>query len=146
MKQLFLLGISLLLVWGCTPPAPQPAAAVQAPPTTTSAFDGTYANSVVYGYDAPCPNLNLPPALTISNGLALWRGPNLKLRGHVTPQGVLAMSSASGRTGLQGQIDTQYVLRAHVTGPNCAYDITWNRVSPEPQLPEPQPPKPAVRG
>ena len=138
MKQLFPLGISLLLVWGCTPPTPQPAAAVQAPPTTTSAFDGTYANSIVIGYDDPCPNLNLPPALTISNGLALWRGPNLKLRGHVTPQGVLAMSSASGTT-LQGQIDTQYVLRAHVTGPNCAFDITWNRLSfgAEPQLAEP---------
>jgi hypothetical protein len=36
MKQLFLLGTSLLLVWGCTPPppppAPQPAAVVQVPP------------------------------------------------------------------------------------------------------------------
>jgi hypothetical protein len=130
-KQLFLLGVSLISVWACTPPpprpAPQPAAAVPVTPTTTNAFDGMYTNAVVTAKTAACPNLN-PPTLTITNGSALWQGPNLAFQGYVSPQGVLVMSSSTGQT-FQGQIDPQFMLRARVAGPNCAYDITWNRVS-----------------
>jgi hypothetical protein len=124
-KQLFLLGILLISVWACAPPAPKPAAPVT--PTTINAFDGMYTNAVVTAMTPTCPNLN-PPALTITNGSALWQGPNLAFQGYVTPQGVLAMSSSTGQT-FQGQIDPRFMLKARVTGPNCTYDITWNRVS-----------------
>jgi hypothetical protein len=126
-KQLFLLGISLISVWGCAPPqpppAPPPAAAVPVTPTTTNAFDGSYANPVVSAKTATCPNLPPLPPLTITNGSASWQGPNLAFQGYVTPQGVLAMNSSTGQT-LQGQIDQTRMLRAHVAGPNCAYDVT----------------------
>ena len=125
MKQLLtlVLWVPLLSVWGCAPP-PAP---VQATPTTT-AFDGTYFNPLVSAKTPTCPTLDAPPPLTISNGSALWQGPNLKFQGSVTPQGVLTMDSGTGQT-FQGQITPQFVLNAHVAGPNCAYNITLNRVS-----------------
>jgi hypothetical protein len=133
MKHLLLLGIPLLAVSACTPPPP-PAPVAQpvstpAPANTTSAFDGTYGNPIIGAKSPPgCPDLGFAPNLTIRNGLALLQGPNLTFQGYVTPQGVLAMSSTTGQT-FQGQIDPQFVLRSHVTGPNCAYDVTWTRVS-----------------
>jgi hypothetical protein len=131
-KPLLLLVISLVGISACTPQQTAPPPAPMAQPvaaTTTNVFDGTYANGVVTAKTpAGCPNLNFPPSLTISNGLALLQGPNLRFSGNVTPQGVLAMSSNSGQT-FQGQIDPNFVLRAHVTGPNCGYDVTWSRVS-----------------
>jgi hypothetical protein len=125
-KQLVLLAIPLLSVWACAPPAPttQPIAQMQVAPTTSRVFDGVYANPVVTAKTATCPNVN-PPALTITNGLA--QGPNFLLQGYVSPQGALAMHSDSGQT-FQGQIDQQFVLRGHVAGPNCAYDVAWTRV------------------
>jgi hypothetical protein len=127
-KQLFLLGIPLLSVWGCAPPPPppQPAAAVQVvPQTTTTAFDGSYINPVVSAKTPTCPNLPPLPPLTINNGSAVWQGPNLAFQGYVTPQGVLAMNSSTGQT-FQGQIDQTRVLRAHVAGPARAYDVAFN--------------------
>ena len=122
MKQLFLLGILLISVWACAPPAPKPAAPVT--PTTINAFDGMYTNAVVTAMTPTCPNLN-PPALTITNGSALWQGPNLAFQGYVTPQGVLAMNSSTGQT-FQGQIDQTRVLRARVSGSACAYDVAFS--------------------
>jgi hypothetical protein len=116
-KQLLLLGIPLLSVWGCTPPP--------APPQTTSfAFDGSYSNPVVNSRTATCPpNLPALPPLTVANGQAVWKGPNFAFQGSVTPEGVLAMNSSTGQT-FQGQFDQMHVLRAHVVGPNCTYDLT----------------------
>jgi hypothetical protein len=68
-----------------------------------------------------CPYLPSLPPLTIANGSAVWQGPNIAFQGYVTRQGVLAMNS-----GVQGQIDQQHVLRAHVAGPACAYDVAFN--------------------
>jgi hypothetical protein len=67
-----------------------------------------------------CPYLPSLPPLTITNGSAVWQGSNIA--GYVTPQGVLAMNSDTGQTFL-GQIDQQRVLRAHVAGSACAYDV-----------------------
>ena len=125
MRQLFLLGATLLSVWACTPP---PTASVQSSPTT-STFDGTYANAVVSAQSGTCPTLGPLPSLTIHNGMALLQGPNLAFSGYVTPQGALGMNSTTGQQVFKGQIDPQFVLRARVQGPNCAYDVTWNRVS-----------------
>jgi hypothetical protein len=126
-KKLLLLGLPLLPVWGCVSqaPPPQPAAALSVTPITTNAFDGNYVTPVVSARTVTCPDLPPLPALTISNGSAVWQGPNLAFQGYVNPQGTLTMNSNAGQT-LQGQIDQMRVLRAHVAGPNCAYDVTFN--------------------
>jgi len=138
MKQLLLLGISLLAVSACVPqsPPPPPAPAAQpvgtapgSPTNTTAAFDGSYDRAVVTARTpAGCPDLSLPPYLVIQNGRAALQGYNLTFQGYVNPQGALAMTSGFGQT-FQGQIDPQFNIRARVTGPNCAYDMTWGRVS-----------------
>ena len=136
MKQLVLLGVSLLAVSACAPQAPPPPASVAQPvgtapgsPTnTTAAFDGSYDRAVVTARNpAGCPDLSLPPYLVIHNGLATLQGYNLTFQGYVNPQGALMMTSGFGQT-FQGQIDSQFGMRARVTGPNCAYDMTWSRV------------------
>src|SRR5215472_3104845 len=150
MKQLFLLGISLLAVAACAPqPAPPPAVAGQAitpvsyasgsPANTTRAFDGTFkgltVQNVAGGSITPgastasinCPNYtvsSLPP-VTISNGLAQFQAIGLTFQGYVTPQGGLAMSSGVGQT-FQGQIDNRNVLSGQVLG-RCAYNLSWQR-------------------
>jgi len=135
MKQLVLLGVSLLALSACAPQAPPPPASVAQPagtapgsPTnTTSAFDGSYDRAVVTAKNpAGCPDLSLPPYLVISNGHATLQGYNLTFQGYVNPQGALTMNSGFGQT-FQGQIDPQFGMRARVTGPNCAYDMTWSR-------------------
>jgi hypothetical protein len=133
MKQLYLLGISLLVVSACAPQAPLPPASatqpVGSPTNTTAAFDGSYGRPVVTARNpANCPDLSLPPYLVIKSGLAQLQGYNLTLQGYVTPQGALAMSSSYGQT-FQGQIDPRFVLNGRVTGPNCTYDMNWSRMS-----------------
>ena len=149
MKQLFLLGVSLLAVSACAPPAPPPAVAGQAitpvsyasgsSANTTRAFDGAFTGlavrSVAGGSITPgastasvnCPNYtvsSLPP-VTISNGLAQFQAIGLTFQGYVTPQGGLMMSSGVGQT-FQGQIDSRNVLSGQVLG-RCAYDLSWQR-------------------
>jgi hypothetical protein len=118
MKQLSLLGIVLLIS----------ACAAQAPPPPNTTFDGNYDHVVINGKTTGCPDLSLPTYLTISHGSALWQGANLTFQGNVTPQGSLYMTSGSGQT-IQGQIDSKGVIMARVTGQNCAYDLTWSRLS-----------------
>jgi hypothetical protein len=150
MRQLFLLGISLLAVSACAPqPTPPPAVAGQpitplsyasgSPGNTTHAFDGTFTGLAVQrvagGAITPgggvgsgnCPNYtvaSLPP-LTISNGLAQFQAIGLTLQGYVTPQGVLMMNSGVGQT-FQGQIDSRNVLSGQVLG-RCAYNLSWQK-------------------
>ena len=150
MKQLFLLGISLLAVSACVQqPSPPPAVAGQAmtpvsyasgsPANTTRGFDGTFTGlavqNVAGGSITPgastasvnCPNYtvsSLPP-LTISNGLAQFQAIGLTFQGYVTPQGGLMMSSGVGQT-FQGQIDSRNVLSGQVLG-RCAYNLSWQR-------------------
>jgi hypothetical protein len=130
MKQLLtlVLTIPLLSIWGCAPPPPAPQ---QVTANTTNTFDGTYGNAVASpSAGTPmCPYLHPLPVLTITNGLAVWQGPNLSFQGSVTPQGALVMNSSTGQT-FQGQVDpSAHALRAHVAGPNCAYDVAWARIS-----------------
>jgi len=140
MRQLFLLGISLLAVSGCAPqPSPPPVAtaapAVQpvgypagTPSNATTFYDGTYEGSFAQNMSAAgsrCPNYRVAPVLTVRNGVARFAALDLDFQGYVTPQGDLRMQAPTGQTFV-GQIDPYYVLRGRVTG-NCVYDATWQR-------------------
>ena len=138
MKQLFLLGISLLAVAACAPPSPPPAVAGQpitpvsyasgSSANTTRAFDGTFTGlsvgNVAGGSITPgastasvdCPNYtvsSLPP-VTISNGLAQLQAIGLTFQGYVTTPGGLYMRSGVGQT-FEGQIDSRNVLSGQVS-------------------------------
>ena len=134
MKQLFLLGISLLAVSACAPqPGPPPTAAASpsyaaAPPSATTFYDGTYIGSFTQNLSASgsgCPNFPVAPALTINNGVARFAALDLTYQGYVTPQGDVTMQTPAGQT-LTGHIDPYYVLRAQTTG-KCVYDAVWQR-------------------
>ena len=141
MKQLFLLGVSLLAISACAPqPAPPPpAVAVPAgtpapgsPSNTTRAFDGNYANAIARNVTPGCPDFVTGRALTIRNGLATFQSGvlatgTLNFQGYVNPQGQLSMVSQQGQT-FQGQIDPNFVLTGRATGPNCVYDASWSRL------------------
>ena len=144
MKQLFLLSVSLLAISACAPqPAPPPASGVQpaaasvgSSSNTTTAFDGDYGSAYAKNMTPGCPNdvQTAPYGLVIRNGFAQFQasglgGAGLTFQGYVNPQGALAMVSQSGPT-FQGQIDPNFVLRGRAAGPNCAYDLTWNRTTP----------------
>ena len=145
MKRLCLLGISLLAISACAsqtypPPAAVPAAqpaasSVGSQANTTNAFDGDYGSAVAKNVTPGCPNfLNAPFGLVIRNGFAQFQGSGLQgagltFQGYVNPQGQLSMISQQGQT-FQGQIDPNFVLTGRGAGPNCAYDLTWNRITP----------------
>jgi hypothetical protein len=135
MKQLFLLGISLLAVSACAPqPAPPPAAAAApfasgSAANTTTAFDGNYGTVIVRQVSPGCADPRFSNVnLTIRNGLAQAQGLGLTFQGYVTPQGTLAMQSDHGQA-FQGQIGPTFVVTGRGTGPNCVWDVSWNRVS-----------------
>jgi hypothetical protein len=144
MKQLLLLGVSLIAVSACAPQQPpppamaQPAAAssVGSPTNTTRAFDGDYGSAYAKNMTAGCPNnIQIAPyGLVIRNGFAQFQGSGLQgagltFQGYVNPQGALSMVSQSGPT-FQGQISPNFVLTGRAAGPNCAYELTWNRITP----------------
>lgn len=119
MKQLIACGMIIVTMSACTSPASK----------STAAYDGNYEKPVITSKSPGCPDLGSLSYVTISNGRALFQGPNLsQFQGYVTPEGILAMSSPTGQK-FQGQIDSRFVLRANVAGPNCAYDIAWTRAS-----------------
>jgi len=121
MKQLFLLGISLIAVSACAP-QPPPGYAAASPDTATTFYDGTYIGSFTQNQSASgsgCPNFPVAPALTINNGVARFAALDITYQGYVTPQ------SPAGQT-LTGHIDPQYVLRGQTTG-RCVYDAVWQR-------------------
>ena len=147
-KQLYLLGISLLAVSACVPQVPQPAApplaatglAAGSPTNTTTAFDGYYGHAVARGVSPGCPDFVTGRDLTIRNGLATFQAEapatgtgipatgTLNFQGYVNPQGGLAMVSQTGGQTFQGQIDPNFVLTGRAAGPNCLYDASWNRI------------------
>ena len=136
MKRLYLFGISLLAISACAPqPAPPPPAAAVAAPyavgsaaNTTTAFDGNYGTAIVRQVSPGCADPRFADVfLTIQNGLAQAQGPTLTFQGYVTPQGALAMQSQLGQT-FQGQIGPTFVVTGRAQGPNCAWDVSWNRV------------------
>jgi hypothetical protein len=135
MKQLFVMGVSLLAMSACAPqaapPPPPPAAAASyalgSAANTTNAFDGDYGRVVVRQVSPGCADPNFSNVtLTIRNGLAQAQGLGLTFQGYVTPQGALAMQSDRGQT-FQGQIGANYVLTGRGQGPNCVWDVAWNR-------------------
>lgn len=129
MKQLFLVGISLLMV--ATYASPPNAAAQEASATnTTNYYDGRYVGNFVTithptGNTSECPVFNVAPALTIKNGTAQFSASNIMFHGYVTPQGELIMHSDQGQTFV-GQFDPYFVLKGRVTG-KCFYDATWEK-------------------
>jgi hypothetical protein len=136
MKRLCLLGISLLAISACAmQPPPPPVATVAAPyaagsaANTTTAFDGNW-GPVTVTYTSPgCSDPTYQRAtLTIQNGLAQAHSASLgvTLQGYVTPQGALTMQSNTGQT-FQGQINSNNVLQGTAKGPNCTWNVTWNR-------------------
>ena len=144
MKQLFLLGVSLLAVSACAPqpyapPAAAPAYVAQpagapaagSPSNTTRAFDGYYGNAVARSMTPGCPDVITATGLTIRNGFVQFQGGtatlgSLTFQGYVNPQGGLSMVSQQGQT-FQGQINPNFVLTGRATGPNCVYDASWTR-------------------
>ena len=134
MKQLFLLGISLIAVSACAPQPPPPAAAAPpgyaaaSPTAATTFFDGTYVGSFTQNLSASgsgCPNFNVAPALTINNGVARFAALDITYQGYVTPQGDVTMQSSAGQT-LTGHIDPYFKLTGQTTG-RCVYDAVWQR-------------------
>ena len=141
MKQLYLLGISLLAVSACVPQVPQPAApplaatglAAGSQTNTTTAFDGYYGNAVARNVSPGCPDFVTGRDLTIRNGLATFQSGapatgTLNFQGYVNPTGGLAMVSQTGGQTFQGQIDPNFVLTGRAAGPNCLYDASWKRI------------------
>ena len=153
MKPLFPLCISLLAVAACAAQSPSPSfteasppiqVAVASPPlqpissaNTTSAYDGTYAGVAVEDVSAAgalaeggdglsgCVNYGVPPALTISNGLAQLQMHDVTFQGYVTPQGALTMRTGLGHKFV-GQIDNQYDLKGQIME-RCTYNLSWQR-------------------
>jgi len=124
MKQLFLMGISVLAVAVCAVP---PASAQNPAAGSTTNYDGLYTGNwvVTTPTNEQCPNLAVAPNLIIYNGVAEFRALNLSFRGYVTPQGALSMQSDGGQT-FQGQFDASFGLRGRVIG-RCIYDATWSK-------------------
>jgi len=136
MKQLFLMGISLLALAACAPQQPPPPAATMpppsyaagSPPATTTFYDGTYVGSFTQNLSASgsqCPNFPVAPALAIRNGTARFAALDLEYQGYVTPQGDVTMQTPAGQTFV-GHIDPYYKLTGQTTG-RCVYDATWQR-------------------
>jgi hypothetical protein len=122
---------------------------------TTTAFDGTYqgvsnrsasmagTGKKTFEANIPgCQQFEVPPTLTVSNGLAQFQAMGVTFAGYVTPQGHLTMHSGYGATAtgqakpalvdedLDGNFDTQtHVLHARVSSINCTYDVNWQRVT-----------------
>jgi ABC-type transport system substrate-binding protein len=151
MKHLFLLSVPLFAVSACAlqPAAPPVAAAptVQLASTQrsvssvnpTNAYDGTYAGVIVENVSngsalaeggdglSTCVDYGVPPALTISNGLAQFQAHNVTYQGYVTPQGGLTMRTGLGHK-FEGHIDNQYALRGRIVE-RCTYNLSWQRSS-----------------
>jgi hypothetical protein len=139
MRQLFLLGISLIAVSACAPQPPPPSAAAAPPPTapgslagsptaTTTSYDGVYFGSFTQNQSASasgCPNFAVAPALTIHNGVARLAALDLAYHGYVTPQGDVNMQTPAGQTFV-GHIDPYGKLIGRTTG-RCIYDASWQR-------------------
>jgi hypothetical protein len=151
MKPLFLLSVPLLVVSACalqpaSPPiaaaTPVQLASTQGPVSsanTTNAYDGTYTGVSVQNMSgtsalaesgdglSTCVNYGVPPALTISNGLAQFQAHNVTFQGYVTPQGGLTMWTGLGHK-LEGHIDNQYALSGRLVE-HCTYNLSWQRSS-----------------
>jgi hypothetical protein len=116
----------------CAPAMPT---LVQDPAPTTTAFDGTYAGVSREGsaYMKDVPNRycgggrGVPVPLTITNGVINYTSGS-GWEGIVNPQGGLVMrNSRSSR--IDGQIDSQGIIRAQVSGTGCVVKLIWQKQS-----------------
>jgi hypothetical protein len=132
MKQLFLIGISVIAVAVCAVPPASAENPAGSPTNTTTIFDGAYSGTSIRTSpgptNEPCPNIPVAPALHIQNGAAEFRALNLTFHGYVTPDGKLSMQAESGQT-FQGQFYGTGVtlsLAGRIIG-KCIYDATWGK-------------------
>jgi hypothetical protein len=108
-------------------------AAAQAPPPTTTAFDGKYAGvsreSSKAGSNpgAKCPPSGIPAPLTIKNGVFGTSG-GQGWEGTVSPLGALVMHNG-GSMRVDGQIDSQGTISANYSGPACIVTYVWRKRS-----------------
>jgi hypothetical protein len=132
MKQLFLIGISVLAVAVCAVPPASAENPAGSPTNTTTIYDGTFSGTSIRTIpgptNEPCPNIPVAPALTIHNGLASFNALNLTFQGYVTTDGKLSMQAESGQT-FQGQFygtGQTLSLMGRIIG-RCIYDATWGK-------------------
>ena len=158
MKALFPAGIALLAVVACSPQqqSPQgtlsqhwlgggPGAALIAgsPDNTTAAFDGTYRGISERSHGASgtglksrepsgtgCQQFEVPPTLTIANGLAQFQALDVTFAGYVTPQGHLKMDTGYGPT-VNADFDARQpgILHGQAVSVNCRYNVTWQKAA-----------------
>ena len=157
MKAPISAGIALVAMVACTPQQQSPQGtlsqhwlgagpgAVQiagSPDNTTTAFDGTYsgvsersrsaagAGLSLGNAAAPgCQQFEVPPTLTITNGLAQFQALNVTFAGYVTPQGHLMMDSGYGAL-VNADFDprTPGLLHGQAVSVNCRYNLSWQKV------------------
>ena len=151
-------GVALAAMVACTPQerSPQgdtsqqwlgagPGASVIAgsPDNTTTAFDGTYtgvserghssAGSGLKARDTPtpgCQQFDVPPPVTITNGLGQMEAFGVTWEGYVTPQGHLALDSGYGGM-VNADFDPRTPGRLHgrAVSVNCRYNVTWQKAT-----------------
>jgi hypothetical protein len=158
MKAL-LQAIALLAVVACTPQqqspqgtlsqhwlgagSPGPAQIAGSPDNTATAFDGTYrgisesshsaTGSGLKSRDTPaprCQQFEVPPTVTITNGLAEFQAMDVTFAGYVTPQGHLKMDTGYGST-INADFDprTPGILHGQAVSVNCRYNVTWQKTA-----------------
>ena len=160
MKALFSAGIALVAMVACSPQeqAPQgtlsghwlgesPGAALIAgsPENTTTAFDGTYTGISERSHSATgtglksrdiptpgCQQFEVPPTVTITNGLAEFQAMDVTFAGYVTPQGHLKMDSGYGPT-VNADFDprTPGTLHGQAVSVNCSHPAGLADLFPE---------------
>jgi hypothetical protein len=108
--------------------------AAQAPGSTTTVFDGTYAGvsreyswiaNPTPGNNVKCGQNGVPFPLTITKGVV--RSTPDYWEGTVGPQGTLVMRN--GTRVLTAQIDNQGIIRGQRSGTDCATTWVWRKQS-----------------
>lgn len=159
MRALYLGAIGLLAVVSCTEqPQPSQgslsgqwlgggggAGAAQpggSAANTTNAFDGSYigisnrsaavagvGKKLVEATTTGCQRFEVPPTLTIANGLGQFQALGVTFSGYMTPQGHLTMNSGFGAR-VEADLDPRtHILYGRATSMNCTYDVNWQKTA-----------------
>jgi hypothetical protein len=106
---------------------------VAAQTSTTTAFDGKYVGVSRVSTRTPaypgakCPPDSVPAPLVITNGAVQTQGGG-GLEGTVSSQGVLVVH-APNAARIEGQIDSQGMIRAQFGGTGCTISLVWRKQS-----------------
>jgi hypothetical protein len=75
-----------------------------------------------------CQQFEVPPTVTITNGLAEMQALDVTFEGYVTPQGHLMMDSGYGAM-VNADFDprTPGMLHGRAVSVNCRYNLTWQK-------------------